>query len=267
MAKSDKKAQPAAPKSSDLIAAAIASGDLSALGIAPAGAQRRPIGPPAEVMAASTTLPPDFVPWLDGDEWEPAYGYSPEARARLKAYLASAGLYGQGGPSSAGGAWTGEDAEALTTVLEFANGSGISDISTAAKEFATLAQTMGPAAKKPRAPLVNRVSNPESVRQVVRSTSLRLTGRRLSPDEEQRIIQGFLGQESAYNQAEYAAEGGGGTVTEPLSVDEYVGVRLENAPGAGAQRYLDAFKQIHQSLTGTITQGPRLNRDTGEVNY
>lgn len=253
------------PAQGSLVAEALAAIE----GLAAGGTMKKKLtlGPSREAITEAMApeiggLPPGFEPWEEGDEW--VYGLDPTAKARLKAYMSSSGLYGKG-VSRSGGAWTRDDAAAFAEVLAFANANGITDEITAARQFAEMAQTEGGLAKAPREPLVTRMANPEAVRQVVRRTSLQLTGRRLSDEEEARLVSGFSAQYTGAQQAQYGASGAeaGGSYMEPLSAEEYATSQLEGTAEAGDRRYLDAFDRILKSATSTMVSGPTLTGTGG----
>jgi hypothetical protein len=227
--------------------------------------KRQPLGPPTafygERAAAGVAPAPGFQPFLQGDQWVPASQPS-ENRARLQAKMNAAGLYGTQGYIP--GVWTNDDAAAYQVVLENANATGVSDPERALDLFAQQARVKSPKAKQPRAPLVVQYADPESIRQVVRDSSLTMLGKRLSDAEEQRIISGYQAYTAAGQRQAYAAggdqygEGGGGSVTKPMGYDEYARAQIESSHPAelGAQRYLDGFGAIVKSLGTVVNQPP-----------
>lgn len=203
-------------------------------------------------------LPVGFQPWRDGDEAMPGT-WDRNDKARLQAMLNAAGLYG-GKPYRAGD-WGRDDAAALREVLEMANYQGIDNINEAVRRYAETAAAAGITAagsRAPRAPLVVSAANPEAVRQVVRSTSMNLLGRRLSDAEEARLVSGFTAQDTGAQQAQYGAGAAGGQFTEPLSAEQYATSQLEGTAEAGDQRYLDAFDKLLKTATQTMVSGPSL---------
>ena len=227
------------------------------------GAQQLPqtLGAPEQFFQREApNLPPGFQPWRDGDEALPGR-WDRNDKARLQAMMNAAGLYG--GKTIRTGDWTREDATALREVLEFANYEGIDNINEAVRRYAETATTKGIASRQPRAPLVVSAANPEAVRQTVRATSLNLMGRRLSDAEEARLVQGFIAQQTGAQRAEYGAADAGGTVTAPLSAEQYATSQLEGTVEAGDRRYLDAFDRILKSATSTMVGGPTLTGTGG----
>lgn len=233
---------------------------------------RAPLGPPEGYYTGPTArLDPvtqgTFTPYYDGDEWEPRTT-DPKERARLQALMNRAGLYGEANGNFPAGRWGREEATAYKQVLEEANAAGTADVDSVLQGLITSAETVGLKGKTPKQPLVSARTNPESIRQTLRKTSLLLTGMRLSDEEERRIIDGYTGLESAAaaQRQSVADSEVGGSYTEAPSVEEYATSQLENTPQAAAQRYLDAFEKIHASLTGNITEGARFT-EGGGVSY
>jgi hypothetical protein len=210
---------------------------------------RKTIGPPEEFLA-ERQLPGTF---LDGDEWEPA-GLPPADKVRLQQIMIRSGLLSKTDYSPA--VWDTRTANAFSHVLALANAKGMTNYEDALGEFARNADAYGLAPRSARAPLVVQYENPEAVRQVIRKSSRDLLGRRLSDDEENRMISSFQAQNTASQQAEYGAGGeDGGAYTAPLSAGEYATSQLEGRKEAGAQRYLDAFDEIARSV-GVMAQRP-----------
>jgi hypothetical protein len=209
---------------------------------------RKPIGPPAEFLTEQQ-LPGAF---LDGDEWEPA-GLPPADKSRLQQIMIRSGLLSATDYSPA--VWDTRTANAFSHVLALANAKGMTNYEDALSEFARNADVYGLAPKAARAPLVVQYENPEAVRQVMRKSSMSLLGRRLSDDEENRMISAFQAQNTASQQAKYGAGAAGGAYTAPLTAEEYTTSQLEGRKEAGAQRYLDAFDEIARSV-GVMAQRP-----------
>jgi hypothetical protein len=237
---------------------------LAGLGIAPppsiaAGNARQPLGPPTGFFQEQAAVNPalaGFSPYLQGDEWVPAYSMSPEDRDRLKARMNAAGLYGSSGYQS--GSWTADDANAYQQVLESANGMGQRDPNVVIDNIAQEVRK-GPRVAGPRAPLVSHVSNPDTIRAVLRDSAFSLTGSRLSDDDEQRLISLYQGQQQSASQAAYAAGetspagGAGGTITDPASVQAFANAQIEKArpEDVATHRYIGAFNKILGSM-GTL---------------
>jgi hypothetical protein len=232
--------------------------------------QRAPIGAPEEFFGAAyqekmqdptERMRPGFEPWRDGDEGLPGT-WDRNSKARLQAMMLSAGLYSEGEVPAAG-AWRASDAAAMRKVLEYANYEGIDDINEAVRGYAQISSASPERATAARAPLTVKYANPEAVRQVVRQSSLNLLGRRLSDEEEARLVSGFQSQYAGAQRAEYAAGETGGAVTQPLGPEEYAASQLEGTPEAGDQRYLSAFEKMVQTMTSTVVEGPRLTGKGG----
>ncbi len=242
-----------------------ATTDLSDLGIAlppvptiAAGNQRQPLGPGNQALAEQGAYlqaqgrprDPNFTPYLTDDEWMPAYSMSTEDRDRLKARMNAAGLYGTSGYSS--GSWTNQDANAYKTVLESANAMGVRDANVVIDNLAESAKK-SPRVQGPRAPLVSRYSDPEAVRQVIRSTALDLTGMRLSDDEERRIMEAYKSYQLGAQASEYNAGAGGGSVVDPMSAQQFAQGQIEGTHSAdvAAVRYAEGVDKIlsaHRSV-------------------
>jgi hypothetical protein len=262
------------PAGLDAVLSLINQADLS---VGEVGA-RQPLGPPqgfyedqASFMAAGgRPRDPSFKPYVNGDEWQPAFRIPPEERDRLKARMNAAGLYGTAGYQS--GSWTREDANAYQQVLEASNALGIADANVVIDNIAEEVRR-GPRAQGPRAPLVSRISNPDDIRAVIRKSAYDLTGSRLSDEEEARLISMYQGTQGAADQAAYGAAGGaGGTVTEAASPQNFAAAQIERMrPGEVAtHRHLEAFEKILQSM-GTLAPetptyaGEGLPKAGGEV--
>lgn len=223
------------------------------------GSTRQPLGPPQgyyqeQAAFQGAQADPEFAamgPYIQGDQWTPAFSMSTEDRDRLKARMNAAGLYGTTGYQS--GSWTAEDAQAYQTVLESANGMGKRDpnvvIDNIASQVTKSARVQGP-----RAPLVSRISNPDDIRAVLRESAYSLTGSRLSDEDEARLISAYQGQEQSASGAAYAAGGGaGGTVTDPASAQNFADAQIERMrpKEVAVHRHLEAFEKILGSM-GTM---------------
>lgn len=234
---------------------------LAGLGIAPppmiaAGNTRQPLGPPQAFFTEQAIANPElagFQPYLDGDEGVPGYSMNSEDRDRLKARMNAAGLYGTNGYTS--GSWNPDDAQAYKYVLETANFMGVRDPEVVINNIADNAKAGG-RVQGPRAPLVSQVSNPDTIRAVLREASYSLTGSRLSPEEEQRLISLYQGYEHGADAAAYAAGGTGGpggTVTQAPSMQGFAEAQIEQMrpQEVASHRHLDAFEKILGSM-GTL---------------
>lgn len=245
--------------------------ELAGLGIAlpamPAFGQanaRQPLGPPSgyyqDVQAQDPTKA-NFQPYISGDQWMPAT-YNVEDRDLLKARMNAAGLYGTAGYQS--GSWTADDARAYQTVLEAANATLVRDDNVVIDNIAQEVRK-GPRVAGPRAPLVNVVSDPETIRQVVRKSAFDLTGKRLNTDEEQRIIESYRAYQSGANDAEYNAGLTGGTVSAPMSAQDFAESQIEathaeEVQGVKGMNFLD---KLMQSVGATQIQAPPNYRGAG----
>lgn len=232
--------------------------------MAVAGSTRQPLGPPSGYYQEQALVNPElagFQPYVQGDQWTPAYNLTPEDRDRLKARMNAAGLYGTSGYQS--GTWTNEDSNAYQTVLEAANGMGQRDPEVVINNIASEA-TKGPRTQGPRAPLVSKISNPDDIRAVIKDSAFSLIGQRLSAEEEERLVAMYQQREQAENQATYAAGGAGGTVTGVPSMQAFAEGQIEALrPGAvGAHQHLAAFEKILGSL-GTMVEPTENYRGQG----
>lgn len=241
-----------------------------------AGNARQPLGPPQGFYTEQAIADPKlagFEPYVNGDEWVPAYTYSPEDRDRLKSRMNAAGLYGTTGYSS--GTWTADDARAYQTVLESANGMGQRDADVVIDNLANSARA-GARVQGPKAPLVSRITNPDDIRAVLRQSAYDLTGSRLSDADEQRLIAAYQGQQTAADQAANAGAGGAPgsatTVTNEASMQNFANAQIEQMrPGdVATHRHLAAFEKILQSM-GTLAPetptyaGGGMGKGGGEV--
>jgi hypothetical protein len=235
-----------------------------------AAGQPAPIGLPEQFFTPTyqekqqmpeERMRPGFEPWRSGDEGLPGT-WDRNSKARLQSLMLAAGLYAKGDVPAAG-AWRASDAAAMRKVLEYANYQGIDDINEAVRSYAQISATSPENATAARAPLTVKYANPEAVRQVVRKSSLDLLGRRLSDEEEGRLVSGFQSQYGGAQRAEYGAEATSGSATAPLTAEEYTTSKLEGTAEAGDQRYLSAFEKMIQTMTGTVVEGPRLTGKGG----
>lgn len=236
---------------------------------------RQPLGPPQGFYTEQAAINPQlagFQPYVNGDEWVPAYNLTPDDRDRLKSRMNAAGLYGTSGYAS--GTWTQADANAYQIVLESANGMGQRDANVVIDNLANEARKT-PRVQGPRAPLVSQVSNPDDIRAVIRKASYDMTGSRLSDEEEQRLISMYQGQQGAVNQAVGAAGGAAPgsttTVTQEAGMANFANAQVERLrPGdVAAHRHLDAFEKILQSMGTMVPETPTyggegLPKATGE---
>ncbi len=218
---------------------------------------RQPLGPPQGYYSDVQAMDPakaGFQPYINGDEWMPAT-YNVEDRDRLKARMNGAGLYGTTGYQS--GSWTREDANAYQQVLEAANATLVRDDNVVIDNIAQEVKK-GPRVAGPRAPLVNVISDPESIRQIVRKSAFDLIGQRLNPDEEERIINAYRSYQSGANQAEYAAGVSGGQVNQPMSAQDFAEGQIESTRTGEvqAERGMDFLDGLMQSVGSTQIQGP-----------
>jgi hypothetical protein len=216
-----------------------------------------------KMQGPTERMRPGFEPWRDGDEGLPGT-WDRNSKARLQSLMLAAGLYGKGEVPAAG-AWRASDAAAMRKVLEYANYEGIDDINEAVRGYAQISSQSPENATAARAPLTVKYANPEAVRQVVRQSSLNLLGRRLSDEEEAKLISGFQAQSVGAQRAEYAADATGGAATAPLSAESYAESQLGGTAEAGDQRYLSAFDKMVKTMTGTVVEGPRLSGKGGVV--
>lgn len=231
-----------------------------------AGNARQPLGPPqgfydeqgAVLADLGRPRDPSFMPYVTGDEWVPAFNVPPEDRDRLKARMNAAGLYGAGGYQP--GSWTREDANAYQLVLESANGMGVRDPTVVIDNIASEA-IKSPRVAGQRAPLVNRVPDQTTIRNVVRDTALTLTGMRLAPEQEENIVAAYRSYVSGLNQQEYAlgqTGGPGGVTNTPMAVEDFAEGQLEaiNPEGVQRERGLDFMDKLLQSATRTTVPPP-----------
>lgn len=262
MAKDDKQAQP-----SGGLDAIINFINQSSQGLGVAGANApQTLGPGPQFYAnqqkflAEQGAPrdPTFVPYNSDEVWVPGYAINRDDRARLKARMNAVGLYGTTGYKP--GSWTDEDARAYQTVLEAANAMGVRDANVVIDNLGEDAKA-GARVQGPRAPLVSNISNPDTIRSVLRETAYSLTGSRLSEAEEQSLIAAYQGQQQASQQANYAAGGTGGpggTVVDAATLQGFAEGQIEKMrPGdVAAHRHLDAFEKILGSMGTLASETP-----------
>lgn len=209
----------------------------------------------------NVAAPPGYQPWRDIDTWGPG-AFSAEEKAAIQQRLAAVGLYEN--KTYRPGIWAAEDASAFSRVLEFANAQFIADPYEALNAYERTVSTQSPRTAGPRAPLVTQYANPESVRMVVRDSSYKMLGRRLSDDEEARIVQAYQGQYAGSQAAEYAAGATGGGFTAPMAPADFAESQIERQFGTevGVQKGIDAFGEIVKNF-GTIAEKPRLTAEGG----
>lgn len=227
--------------------------------------QRAPIGAPEQYFTERGLPAPSFK---DGDEMLPL-SWEPDKRRTLQAQMQALGLYGD--EEYRRGGWDKKSQAAFKEVLEYANGRGLSTWEDAVAGLAQDLDTYGIRPKESeRRALTISVTNPEAVRETVRQTALRLTGRRLDPADEERMIAGFRAQETAYQQAAFQAQGGetgeagGGMVTEPMSLETYAQSAVQGADpmGVARRRRLQAFDILTKAVESPIS-APRIGPGGG----
>lgn len=222
------------------------------------GTARQPLGPPQGYYQEQALVNPalaGFTPYVQGDEWVPAYNLTTEDRDRLKARMNQAGLYGSSGYQS--GTWTTEDSNAYQIVLEAANGMGQRDPEVVINNIASEA-TKGPRVQGPRAPLVSKISNPDDIRAVIKDSAFSLIGQRLSAADEDRLVAMYQQREQSENQGAYGAAGDGGTVTGAPSMQAFAESQIETLRPSevGVHQHLAAFEKILGTMNASAPETP-----------
>lgn len=173
--------------------------------------------------------PPVGPRYFEGDDWLPAT-LSLEERAQLQQAMLSAGVYDKNDVVRFG-LWDATSRKAYRSVLELANGSGLS-VGDALRSWSRAA----PAEEETstRAPLVTRVSNPKDLARLADSVARKVIGRKADPATVARLTAEFQAaqageQRQAYNMAET-----GGQITEAQDPQSYMAERIRAEYGVEA---------------------------------
>ncbi len=182
-------------------------------------------------LQVPTQVPPTF---FKGAEFGPS-GMGQEEKAELQLALRAAGLYTKNEKFQLG-AWDTNTRNAFKRLLEYANGAGHTDAMVALNEYASAKERFGDTdgeEGETRAPLTIRVSNPLDIRRAADASSRAAIGRRLRPDEIDKLVKSYQAleadeQRGAYNQAET-----GGTMTAAPDAAAFLTDQAERLDPAG----------------------------------
>lgn len=177
---------------------------------------QRPLGVPVGYTA--TTPSGESVPatFKDGDEMVPA-ALPPSQVRRLQDLLATVGVLDEYRP----GFWDPKSQAAYRTVLEFANGAGITDPQEAIRRISEAGPEVLAGSSAKRTPLVSRLTNPLDVAAIANDIAKKRTGQRFSDDQLAKFQAAYRQAELAQQQAIYKAGGSGmpggpgGTIVDP----------------------------------------------------
>lgn len=218
--------------------------------IVPFGAQRSTgsmmLGPGDPLHGVDTVLVPPR--YFDGSQYDPA-GLSAEKIARIQQDMVDAGLY----PSNAKirkGVWTDIDAEAYQQVLAHANQRGL-DVVQSMSELRRNPQSED---TSPRQLPVYNITNPTDLVDVFTKAAQDVIGRKVDPEQLQRMV-------DAYHQAELAPQqqhavatgvgtdegvGPGGTITDAPSPTSFAEDQIRRAAPieAGAHDVVNQFDSL-----------------------
>lgn len=184
----------------------------------------------------------------EGDEYVPAQ-LSAEARARLQMRMFDLGILDQ---DFQVGVWDTPSRLAYRSVLEFANGAGITDDNEALSQYGNLLDVQK--AKPKRAPLVVRKTSPEDLRRVFQQAASQALGEKAPDEEVDRMVAAYQGQEASYSRQAWNATYEGGTVTEPPTPAAFAESELERAHPVEIEAYRGADQVLRDF--GDIISGP-----------
>lgn len=205
------------------------------------------------VTGQPTLVPPTF---FEGDEYNPA-SESAEDRARWQKMMFDLHILNK---DFQVGVWDAPTRLAYRSVLEFANGAGITDVSEAMRQYGnvldvSLARNGG---KPPRAPLVIRKSNPDDLRRAFQQAASQALGERAPDDQVERMIAAYQASEATFQRQAYDASYEGGTVIEPPTPGAFAMEKLEAADPVATQAYAVADRvanDFQALLSGPFAQG------------
>lgn len=191
---------------------------------APKTYQRGPVGPR----------------YYEGDDYLPAT-LSLEERAQLQRAMLAAGVYDRNDEVRFG-LWDATSRKAYRSVLELANGSGLS-VGDALRSW----QRAAPAGEETstRAPLVTRVSNPKDLARLADSVARKVIGRKADPAVVARFAAQFQAAQAAEQTAAYNAAGTGGQIVEAQDPQAFMADKIRAEYGVEAST---------QDLVGTTNE-------------
>lgn len=230
-------------------------GTLTPIGGAPTGYAQKPTAEREER---------NVVRYFKGDERLPAYLDSRQV-TELQIKLIQAGLLDD---DFRRGVYDDSTEKAYESLLSFANASGLDKDDALLRYMEGEAQEIDPATGKPRkrsaggvkrAPLTIRYANPQDVASMADEVASRRLGRKFRPEEMQKFISAYQGQEAQSQKAEYAAGAAGGSYTAAPSVDTMAENFAEQTDPdqAFARRLMDYTGHINSLLGGIIPGAPR----------
>lgn len=159
--------------------------------------------------------------------------------------------------------------KAYESLLSYANASGLDKDDALAHYQAGQSMEIDPATGKPRAragtggvkraPLTIRYANPQDVASMADEVASRRLGRKFRPEEMQKFISAYQGQEASSQKTEYAVGESGGSYTAAPSVETAAENFAEQTDPdqAFARRLMDYTGHINSLLGGIIPGAPR----------
>jgi hypothetical protein len=193
---------------------------------------RRP--PWAPSFGLGPDKPKPFEPYVKGDEFGPS-SLATEDRARLQLALRDAGLYTKNERFQLG-VWDQNTRTAYKRLLEYANGAGL-DWQAALQDYAAAKEQMGDTAGEGRAPLTVKVSNPADIRKAADAAAQGALGRRLRPDEIDKLVTAYQTLEKDEQTKAYGLAETGGTMTAAPDPGVFLENKAREVDPVGAREY------------------------------
>lgn len=191
--------------------------------------------------------------YYEDDEWELFTGLSPETTAALQGRLVSAGLING---EYCIGTWDEQTADAMRSVLTYANRRGI-EWRQALDEYersGEMFKAMNPKKGGSGRVFVARLSNAEDVKKVFRQTAYNVLGGKGFVDggQEEAFVNAFHTHELNAQRAAFNAAGGGGTVEDAQDPKSFAEDQVEalDPAGAKAKRFSDYAEAFTRMLEG-----------------
>lgn len=188
--------------------------------------------------------------YFEGDDWLPAT-LSVEERAQLQRAMLAAGVY-DANDAVRLGLWDATSRKAYRSVLELANGSGLS-VGDALRAWSRAA----PAEEETttRKPLRIRVSDPRDLARLADSTARKVIGRKADPAVVARLAAEYQAVQAGEQRAYYNQEDTGGVTVEARDPQEFMAERIRQEYGveAGARDMglaANAFLEILDEVGG-----------------
>jgi hypothetical protein len=170
----------------------------------------------------------------------------------LQESLVAAGLMERGDYTV--GVWDNESTQAYEHLLSEANASGDDETTAMTRRIQSVQVNGAPgAAKAPkRQPLVVTLTNPEDLRAVAKRVSTELYGGRLPDEELDRFVANYQASEANYQQAGYAMDETGGTLTKPADPESVLEnqIKTEHPNEYMATQFGAKMDQVIAKFTG-----------------